>query len=97
MILYPEYQFVYPIPKGNELIFSAPFRDGVFRENQFVEQVYKRIYIKTNSDSKFNFWSCHITFFLFHHLLPNFITENHTVICGFSNNSSVVFLIGHSC
>jgi hypothetical protein len=28
-ILYPEYQFVYPDPKGSELIVSAPFRAGV--------------------------------------------------------------------
>ena len=30
-----ENQFVHPIPKGGELIFPAPFRDGVNRENQF--------------------------------------------------------------
>ena len=33
-LLYAEYQFVHPSPKGNELIISAPFRAGVFRENQ---------------------------------------------------------------
>lgn len=30
-----EYQFVYPIPEGSELIVAALFRDGVIRENQF--------------------------------------------------------------
>lgn len=35
MIAIPEYQFVYPDPKGSELIVSAPFRDGVLRENLF--------------------------------------------------------------
>jgi len=29
-----ENQFVHPSPKGSELIISAPFRAGVFRENQ---------------------------------------------------------------
>jgi len=33
MILNSEYQFVYPDPKGSELIVPAPFRVGVFREN----------------------------------------------------------------
>lgn len=28
-------QFFHPIPKGSELIFPAPFRDGVNREKQF--------------------------------------------------------------
>jgi len=27
-------QFVHPSPKGNKLIISAPFRVGVFRDNQ---------------------------------------------------------------
>ena len=31
-----ENQFIHPGPKGNELIFPAPFRAGVNRENQFV-------------------------------------------------------------
>ncbi len=30
-------QFVYPNPKGSELIVTAPFRDGVFSDNQFAE------------------------------------------------------------
>jgi len=30
-----ENQFVHPIPEGSKLIFPAPFRDGVNRENQF--------------------------------------------------------------
>jgi hypothetical protein len=30
-----ENQFLHPDPKGSELIFPAPFRDGVIRENQF--------------------------------------------------------------
>jgi hypothetical protein len=30
-----KYQFVNPSPKGSELIISAPFRAGVFRDNQF--------------------------------------------------------------
>lgn len=32
-------QFVYPNPPagGSELIISAPFRDGVIRENQFAD------------------------------------------------------------
>ena len=30
-----ENQFVHPIPKGSELIFPAPFRGGVNRENKF--------------------------------------------------------------
>ena len=33
--LFSDNQFVYPDPKGSELIFRAPFRDGVFTENQF--------------------------------------------------------------
>ena len=33
-----ENQFVYPFPEGSELIFPAPFRDGVNRENQFVNR-----------------------------------------------------------
>jgi hypothetical protein len=33
----PEYQFVYPDPKGSELIVSAPFWAGVFRDNQFAD------------------------------------------------------------
>ena len=32
-----ENQFVYPDPKGSELIVPAPFRAGVIRENQFAE------------------------------------------------------------
>ena len=35
LILSSNNQFVYPSPKGSELIFRAPFRDGVFTENQF--------------------------------------------------------------
>ena len=35
LILSSNNQFVYPDPKGSELIFRAPFRDGVFTENQF--------------------------------------------------------------
>lgn len=30
-----EKQFDHPTPKGSELIFPAPFRGGVNRENQF--------------------------------------------------------------
>jgi len=30
-----ENQFVHPGPEGSELIFHAPFRAGVKRENQF--------------------------------------------------------------
>lgn len=30
-----EYQFVYPSPKGSELIVSAPLGVGVVRDNQF--------------------------------------------------------------
>ena len=32
-------QFVYPYPPagGSELIVTAPFRDGVFSDNQFAE------------------------------------------------------------
>ena len=41
-----EYQFVYPAPKGSELIISAPFRGGVFRDNQFADWVYNRTSIK---------------------------------------------------
>jgi len=33
-LLYAEYQFVHPSPKGSELIISAPLRAGVFRENK---------------------------------------------------------------
>ena len=33
--LLTEYQFVYPTPKGSELIIPAPFRDGVVRDNEF--------------------------------------------------------------
>jgi len=40
-----ENQFVYPDPKGSELIVPAPFRAGVIRENQFAEWVNKRILI----------------------------------------------------
>jgi len=36
----PEHQLVYPSPKGSELIFPAPFRAGVNREKQFVENEY---------------------------------------------------------
>ena len=36
-ILYLEYQFVYPGPKGSELIVPAPFRAGVNRDNQFAD------------------------------------------------------------
>jgi len=43
MILNSEYQFVYPDPKGSELIVPAPFRVGVFRENQFADWVDNRI------------------------------------------------------
>jgi hypothetical protein len=46
MILNSEYQFVYPDPKGSELIVPAPFRVGVFRENQFADWVDNRISIK---------------------------------------------------
>ena len=45
MFLTSEYQFVYPDPKGSELIVSAPFRAGVIRENQFANWVNKRIFI----------------------------------------------------
>ncbi len=38
-----ENQFVYPDPKGSELIVPAPFRVGVNRENQFAEWVNKRL------------------------------------------------------
>jgi len=41
-----EYQFVYPTPKGSELIVTAPFRDWVFRDNQFAIRVHKRIFVK---------------------------------------------------
>ena len=37
LILFTENQFVHPDPKGSELIFSAPFRDGVIRKNQFAD------------------------------------------------------------
>jgi hypothetical protein len=37
VILFSENQFVHPNPKGSELIFSAPFRAGVFRKNQFAD------------------------------------------------------------
>ena len=43
-----ENQFVYPDPKGSELIVPAPFRAGVNRENQFAEWVNKRLLIKNN-------------------------------------------------
>jgi hypothetical protein len=33
----PELQFVYPVPKGSELIFPAPFRVGVNREKQLAD------------------------------------------------------------
>jgi|GEM_PF-3576067 len=33
MITNFEYQFGYPVPKGSELIISAPFRDGVFSKS----------------------------------------------------------------
>jgi len=34
VIFVPDY-FVYPCPKGSELIVPAPFRVGVNRDNQF--------------------------------------------------------------
>ncbi len=30
-------QFVHPDPKGSELIFRSPFREGVITENQFAD------------------------------------------------------------
>jgi len=40
LIVLSEYQFVYPDPKGSELIVpaSANWRIGVNRDNQFVKQ-----------------------------------------------------------
>lgn len=40
-------QFVYPIPKGSELIIAAPFKAGKFRNNQFTFWINKRLLIKT--------------------------------------------------
>ena len=45
MIFSSEYQFFYPVPKESELIASAPFRGGVFRDNRFAYWVHKRIFI----------------------------------------------------
>ncbi len=36
-------QFVYPVPKGSELIILAPFRARLIRDNKFAGQVIIRI------------------------------------------------------
>ncbi len=47
-MLFPVYKvcnkFVYPVPKGSELIILAPFRAGVIRDNKFAGQVIIRIF-----------------------------------------------------
>ncbi len=35
--IYPKYQFVYPSPKGSELIVPASLRAGVNEENKFAD------------------------------------------------------------
>ncbi len=44
--VFPEYQFVYPAPKGGELIVPAPFRAGVNRGNRFADWVNNQIFNK---------------------------------------------------
>ena len=39
-----ENQFVHPDPKGSELIFPAPFRDGVNRKNQVTVYDFNKLF-----------------------------------------------------
>lgn len=47
-----ENQFIHPVPKGSELIFPAPFRGGVNRENHLAIEVNMRTVKKLNSECK---------------------------------------------
>ena len=51
-LLYAEFQFVHPNPKEDELIISAPFRAGVFSDNQRTYKINKRAFIEIINTKK---------------------------------------------